>query len=133
MHNRVKELINSNDRFAIHNGMRLIEVREGYAVSQMEIDEKHLNAAGVVQGGAIFSLADLAFGAASNSEGILNLSLTANITFVKPASKGTLRAYAKRISKNRKTSVYQIEVKDEEDNLIATVQGVAYSKEKYIP
>jgi hypothetical protein len=41
------------------------------------VTEKHLNAGGVCQGGALFTLADLAFAAVANSRGRLTLSLNA--------------------------------------------------------
>ncbi|AEA34410.1 PaaI family thioesterase [Hippea maritima] len=132
MYEKIKKLLNENDRFAKHNNMRLIEVKEGYAVATMKIEEKHLNAAGVVQGGVIFTLADLAFGAAANSRGILNLSLNATISFIKATDQGILKACAKEISRNKRVAVYQIDVKNENDELIAIVQGVAYSKGKTI-
>ncbi len=126
----VKDYLEKNDRFAKHNNIKLIEVKEGYAVTEMEINENHLNAAGTVHGGAIFSLADLALGAAANSFGVLNLSLNATISYIKTAKSGKLRAIAKKISKSKKISVYQVEVKDDTNNLVATMQGLAYSKDK---
>ena len=41
-------------------GIELIEVGERYSIAKMEIQEKHLNAANIVQGGVIFTLADFA-------------------------------------------------------------------------
>ena len=55
------------DKFAINAGVELLEVGNGYAKARMEIKPAHLNGGGVCQGGAIFTLADLAFAAASNS------------------------------------------------------------------
>ena len=133
MHEKIKELLNENDKFAKHNNIRVVTVKKGYAETEMVINENHINAAGVVQGGAIFTLADLAFGAASNSYGVLNLSLSSTISFIRPAKTGRLRAIAKEISKTNKVSVYQIEVFDENDNIVASMQGLAYSKGKTIP
>jgi acyl-coenzyme A thioesterase PaaI-like protein len=60
-----------NDLFAKHVGIRLVETKEGYAKAEMDIHEYHLNGVRMVQGGAIFTLADYAFAAASNSRGLL--------------------------------------------------------------
>ena len=51
----------SHDRFAAEAGVELLEVREGYAKARMLVTDKHLNGGGVCQGGALFTLADLAF------------------------------------------------------------------------
>ncbi len=41
-----------NDRFAASSGMRLVELRPGFARTSLEIEERHLNSVGIVQGGA---------------------------------------------------------------------------------
>ena len=87
MNEKVKELLNENDMFAKHNNIRLTVVREGYAEAEMEINKNHLNAAGIVQGGAIFTLADLAFGAASNSYGTLALSINSCLLYTSPSPR----------------------------------------------
>ena len=55
------------DRFAANAGVELMEVTPGYAKARMMVTIEHLNAGGVCQGGALFTLADLAFAAVANS------------------------------------------------------------------
>ena len=50
--NDLIDFLNKGDRFAATNGMQLTEVREGYARAEMKVEARHLNAAGVCQGGA---------------------------------------------------------------------------------
>ena len=64
-----------NDLFAENSGVVLLEVREGYSKAKLEIKPEHLNAGARTQGGAIFTLADLALAAAANSHGTLAFSL----------------------------------------------------------
>ena len=59
------------DLFAEQTGVELLEVREGYSKARLVITENHLNAGRRTQGGAIFTLADLALAAAANSHGAL--------------------------------------------------------------
>ena len=88
----------SNDRFALEQaGVELLEVGNGYARARMEIKPQHLNGGGVCQGGAIFTLADLAFAAATNSHAQLTLSITSNINFFRAESKGFLYAEAREV------------------------------------
>ena len=61
----LKDFLNSSDRFAAGCGARLVEVASGTAVARMEVTSALLNAVGVCQGGAIFTLADLVFAALS--------------------------------------------------------------------
>ena len=50
------------DRFAVDvTGIDIVDVGENYAKCRLEIDKKHLNAAGHPMGGAIYTLADFAF------------------------------------------------------------------------
>ena len=62
---QLKEYINTNDTFGKSNRMKLEQVKEGYAEAVMEITENSCNAVGTVQGGAIFTLADMAFAGAA--------------------------------------------------------------------
>ena len=75
------------DIFAGEAGVELLEVGHGTARARMEIGPKHLNGGGVCQGGAIFTLADLAFAAAVNSHALLTFSIWANIQFFKAESR----------------------------------------------
>jgi acyl-CoA thioesterase len=118
------------DRFAAVNGMRLVEVGEGHARTRMSVRPEHLNGAGVVQGGAIFTLADLAFAAACNSHGTVALALDVSITFARAATKGTLTAEAREVALSRKVSVVNVEVRDGRGDLVAAFRGTAYRKEQ---
>ena len=69
------------DNFAANSGIELLEVSPGYAKARTNIEEKHLNALKTVQGGALFTLADLAFAAASNAYGSATVAINANISF----------------------------------------------------
>src|SRR5574340_330929 len=117
------------DRFAKENGMRVVEVRPGFARAEMVVEARHLNAAGILQGGAAFTLADLAFAAASNSHGVLAVACQADITYFKAITSGKLTAVAEEISRSRKLSTCVIRVSDEGGALVALFKGIAYIKE----
>ncbi len=114
------------DRFAAFIGAKLVEVKPGYAKAILEVSEKHLNAADVVQGGATFTLADLAFAAASNSHGQVSLSVNTTISYFRPPKGKTLIAEAKEISLTNKLANYNIDVFDENQEHIARLTGMVY-------
>ncbi len=116
------------DRFAAFSGVEIVEVKEGYCKAKMEIEDRHLNAANVVQGGAIFTLADLAFAAASNSRGQLALAINVNISFFKGKSKGTLFATATEVCNPKRIGAYDVTVTDEDNEVIARFNGLVYRK-----
>ena len=121
-----------NDRFAEHSGIELIDVSPGYAKASMDIKEFHLNGANMVHGGAIFTLADLAFAVASNSHGTIAVAINASIWYVKASTEGTLFAEAKEVSINPKLATYNIDVTNEAGDTIATFQGMVYRKKQTI-
>ena len=123
----IKELF-KKDKFAKHNAIELLEVTKGSAKAKMEINENHLNGIGTVHGGAIFTLADFAFGVAANSHGNVTVAINVNISFMKAAHQGTLIAEAREISLNPKISTYTVDILDSDGDLIAIFQGMAYRK-----
>lgn len=123
----IKEFF-KNDNFAAISGIELLEVSPGYAKAIMNIEEKHLNALKTVQGGALFTLADLTFAAASNAYGNVAVAINANISFVKAATGKTLTAEAIETSINPKISTYTVNITDDKGDLVAIYQGMGYRK-----
>lgn len=130
---KIAEFFEQRDRFAAHCGIELLEVGEGRAVARMPIGERHLNGADTVHGGAIFTLADLAFAAASNSYGTLAMAINVSISYVKAAVGGTLTAEAEEASCSRRLGSYTIRITDDDGDLVAIFQGMAYRKGNPLP
>ncbi len=118
----------ANDQFAAHCGIELVSVAAGQARAKLVLLRQHLNGLGIVQGGAVFTLADFAFAAASNSHGTVAVAVNVSITFLQAATSGTLYADAREVSRNSRLGSYTVEVKNERDDLIALFQGLAYRK-----
>ena len=116
------------DRFARENGIRIVEVRTGFARTEMTVEPRHLNSVGILQGGALFTLADLAFALACNSHGVLAVGCQADVTWFKAVRSGRLTAAADEISRTRRLSTCLIRVTDEDQELVALFKGVAYIK-----
>jgi acyl-CoA thioesterase len=122
-----------NDRFAERTNVELLTVSPGHATAKMVLQPHHLNGLGSAQGGAIFTLADYAFAAAANSHGTVAVAINVSITFMKAVATGTLWAEAREVSKNFKIGSYIVEVKDDQGELVATFQGLAYRKKDKLP
>jgi acyl-CoA thioesterase len=130
MHDEARQLAAffEGDRFACGNGVRIVEVRRGFGKTELTVEPRHLNGVGILQGGAVFTLADLAFAIACNSHGLLAVACQADITFFKAVQAGTLTATAEEISRTRKLSTCVVRVTDEAQELVALFKGVAYIK-----
>ena len=131
---RIKDFLNDNDLFCRANGIRLIEIRPGYAEAELVVSNDSLKSRGVVQGGAIFTLADFAFAGAANAGNVGCVSQNVNLTFVRPGMPPKLRAVAKEIRRGRQTGLYQVEVFGSDGKLTAyaTVNGFS-SGEEFLP
>jgi acyl-CoA thioesterase len=116
------------DSFARHLGVEMLDYGDGKTRARMEIQAHHLNSAGKLHGGAIFSLADAAFSAASNSHGTLAVAINMSISFCKAVRRGTLIAEAREVAINPKLATYLIDVSDEAGALVAQLQGTVYRK-----
>jgi acyl-CoA thioesterase len=126
----VKQVI-EKDRFAMETvGVKLLEVSPGHAKTRMQIRNAHLNGLGTVQGGAIYTLADLALAAACNSHGTVAVLINASMSYFKAVSRGTLFAEAVEESLNPKLATYLVRVTNETNELIALLQATVYRKKE---
>ncbi len=122
----------AGDRWAAVAGAKLVAIREGYARARMQLRPFHLNGVRVAQGGAVFTLADYAFAAASNSHGTVAVALDTSITFVRAATHGVLTAEAREESLSRRVSVCTVRVTAEDGAPVALFRGTAFRKEEPI-
>ena len=117
-----------NDRFAVMAGVELMEISEGYAKARMLITKDHLNGGGVCQGGALFTLADLAFAAAVNSHLVLTFSTSSNITFFQSVAQGYVYAEAREIVNHPRLPYAEVKITDEDGRLTAVFTSSGYRK-----
>lgn len=121
------------DKFALLAGVELLEVGNGHAKVRMRILPEHLNGGGVCQGGAIFTLADLAFAAATNSHAKLTLSISSTIHFFKSEQSGYLYAEAKELFSHKRLAHCEVRITNELGELVATFSGTGYRKDTTLP
>jgi acyl-CoA thioesterase len=121
------------DRYAMDvTGIEIVDVRPDYAKVKLEAGEKHQNAVGIMQGGAMFTLADFAFAvAANNASGEEStVAIECHISFIKPVTGGTLYAEATLESKSRSLATYDIPITNENGELVAKFHGRGFVRRK---
>lgn len=118
------------DRFAAGAGVKLVETRPGYARASMRLRDGHLNGADVVQGGAVFTLADFAFAVACNSHGTLALAVDVTLSFLRSTRSGTLVAEAFEVARSRRLSRCEVKVVDDAGEPVALFHGTAFVKDE---
>lgn len=129
----LKDILNTQDRFASSSGIALTKVSEGMAQAEMTVEERHLNGGRVCQGGAIFTLADFAIAAVMNSHDQLTFGIQNSITFLQSAQKGDkLTATATEKFNHPKIPYCDAEVRNQDGKLIAIATGQGYRKKDAI-
>lgn len=130
----LKEYLSTKDRFAANSGCRLEEIGDGYARAMMEVTPEHLNAGGVCQGGAYFTLADIAIAAVMNARGQLTFGVENNIVYVKSAVAGdTLTAEATEVVNHHKLPYVDVRITNQRGELLCIVTGIGYRKKVELP
>lgn len=123
---RVKRLA-ARDPFVTLLGAQCVEAGPGMAVVRMTVGEQHMNFNGTCHGGVLFSLADTAFGLASNSHGRLAAAIDAHIGFTAPARVGeSLTASARELNRSNRIGTYRVDVRRDDDGLVAAFTGTVY-------
>ena len=114
------------DKFASSTGMVLDELGDDYAVCSVELSENHQNAYGGIMGGAIFTLADLAFAALSNNIHQPTVAQQVSINYLSSVKGSRLiaRAYIKK--DGQRTITINVDVKDDTDRDIAQFIGLGF-------
>lgn len=121
---RTAEIIEREDRASRWLGMKLLEVRPGYARLAMRVSGEMVNGQKACHGGLIFSLADSSFGFACNSHNQHALAASCSIDFLAPAALGDeLTAEANETAHSGRTRIYDVRVTNQAGTLIAVFRG----------
>ena len=102
------------------------ESKEGWARVRMPVKPRHLQKAGVVQGGIIVTLADYAFYRAVSTlrqDGRIGATVELKMNFTAPARGGELIAESQIIHKSGRLVVAHMRVADDDGTLIAAGLG----------
>jgi acyl-CoA thioesterase len=112
------------DRASQALGMRILEVRPGYARLAMAVREDMVNGHKICHGGLIFTLADSAFAFACNTYGAVTVAASGSIEFLQPGRLGDeLTAIAEERTRSKRTGVYDVAVHNQRGECVAMFRG----------
>ena len=127
---RVRRLA-AADAWVQRTGIRCVAASAASVELRLTLTEEHLNFNGSCHGGVIFTLADTAFGLASNSHGTVAAGIDAHITFLLPSRVGdTLVAKSSEVSRSRRLSVVRVDVTHEDGRAVSSFTGTVYITEQ---
>lgn len=120
--------------FARKFGIELTALEPGCSRVEMVFSEDMENIFGMAHGGAVFALIDTAFETACNSHGTMAVALSVTVNYLAaPAPGAKLIAEARELKRTRKTGSYDIRVTQQDGELIAVCQALAYRKGVPLP
>ena len=118
------------DLFAEFVGIELLDAEGGRATASCDLKDHHRNGIGLIQGGAIFTLADLAFAAAVHSRGQIAVAIHCSISYLKAAKGDLLQPRPRRSPAVRRLAVYTVRITDASGELVSLFEGMAYRKKE---
>jgi acyl-CoA thioesterase len=121
------EAMLANDDASHLLGIKLLDTKPGRARMQMVVRKEMTNGHDICHGGFIFTLADSTFAYACNSSNRITVASGCSIEFLAPASiDDALIATASERSRSGRTGVYDVEVVNQNNDLIALFRGKSY-------
>lgn len=129
--NKVVDKMFDNDKFSQWLGITREHISEGKAILKMKIRKEMLNGFDIAHGGIIFSLADSALAFASNSYGKRSVSIEASISWPTAIREGDeITAESEKKSLTNKTAIFDINLKNQKDEIVGLFRGVVYRTSK---
>ena len=108
-------------------GMRLSEIRPGYARMTMTVREDMLNGHQSCHGGYVFMVADSAFAFACNSHNHVTVGAGCAIEYLAPGRLGdVLTAEAMEQALSGKIGVYDVKVSNQDGRTVALMRGKSH-------
>ncbi len=121
---QVAEVLYAQDRASQGLGIRILEVRPGYARLAMIVRPDMTNGHRICHGGMVFTLADSAFAFSCNACNESTVAAAASIDFLAPSYEGDeLTAVATELWRSRRNGIYEITVTNQQGARIALFRG----------
>lgn len=121
--------MHANDRASRELGIEIEIPAAGSAIATMHVRNEMVNGFDICHGGLVFTLADTAFAFACNAYDELTVAGSGSIEFLRPSVRGDqLRAVATEQHRGRKTGIYRVEVRNQDNDLVALFQGRSVSR-----
>ena len=105
----------------------MFAIKKGHCKLRMKVRKEMLNGFAIAHGGITYSLADSALAFASNSHGRKSVSIETSISHTEPVKEGdVITATAEEINLGNKIAIYQINLTNQQNRLVALFKGTVY-------
>lgn len=128
---QIVERMLQSDAFSKWLGIEVVEISEGKCILSMKVTSEMLNGFHIAHGGISYALADSALAFAANSYGNQCVSIETSISHTKPSSEyDLLTATCTELHRGKTIGIYQVEVKNQNQKLIALFKGTVHISTK---
>lgn len=125
--NEIIQKMMEKDAFSNWLGLEVISIKKGSCTISCSIKEVMLNGFSIAHGGIAYSIADTTLAFAANSYGYQSFSIETSISHLrKVQEKDILKASTTEIHRGKKTGVYQVNLINQKDELVAVFKGTVY-------
>lgn len=108
-------------------GIEYLDLRRGYCRLRLRLQPSMVNFLGYPHGSVIFTIADVAFGAACNSHGDTAVAVSVTISYLSAvAADATLLAEARVRKQGRRAGFYEVTVTTEDGRPVAVAHCIAH-------
>lgn len=119
--NEAREFFNHDIYATKTTGIELLDCSEGFAKCQLPIGPALMNAVGTVMGGAIYTLADFCFAAATNAPDHLTVTTTSEISYFTTPHGSVLFGECRVVKDGKRTCFAETTITDDTGAMIARV------------
>lgn len=121
------QLMMKKDAFSNWLGLEVLTIEKGSCTISCSIKGLMLNGFSIAHGGIAYSIADTTLAFAANSYGYQSFSIETSISHLrKVLDKDILRATSTEIHRGKKTGVYQVDITNQDEELVAVFKGTVY-------
>lgn len=124
------EIINkmmADDKMSLWLGIEVLNYDPGAVSLKLIVRDEMVNGFGVTHGGITYCLADSALAFSANSHGMRAMSIETSISHLNKVQTGdTLVVKTRELSLTRKVGVYEMDVFNQDDKLVAHFKGTVY-------
>ena len=120
----------AKNAFMQHNYIELESVEPDRAVFRLDIRPESRNPYGLLHGGAIYTMADNATGAAAHTDGRYYVTQTSALHFLRNQATGTVRASAWVRHRGKSTVLTAVDITGDGGRLLATGEFTFFCVDK---
>lgn len=124
---QIVERMWGEDVFSKELGMEILDLGAGFCSVRLHVKPSMVNGFSIAHGGITYSLSDSAMAFAANAHGKVAISIETAISHVKKAVLGDiLTAHCKELSRGKTVGRFEVEVKNQKDQVVALFKGTVF-------